>query len=257
MLRALFEAGITPDVVVGTSIGAINGAAVAHKPSLDVVKSLEAAWSSPTASTIYGEPFTKQLSRLARSRTHLNSSVPLKKLIEAVLDDVRTFEELTIPFAVCAASIERNAETWFDSGPLIDAVIASASVPAALPPTLINGEHYVDGGVVNSIPLAEAIRRGADMVYVLQVGRIDEPLTVPANPADVAKVTFEISRRHRFVRELAEVPAGVTVHVLPYGGPQPGDRKLGAFKNLELTKDRITAAYEASAAYLSEAGVGA
>ncbi|WP_061960504.1 patatin-like phospholipase family protein [Demequina flava] len=256
MLRALFEAGVTPDLVVGTSIGAINGAAVAHKPSMDVIEQLETAWKSKTASTIYGEPFTKQLTRLARSRTHLNSHVPLKKLIESVLDDVRTFEDLEIPLAVCAASIERTAETWFDSGPLMNAVIASASVPAALPPTLIDGEHYVDGGVVNSIPLGEAIKRGANTVYVLQVGRIDEPLSVPTNPADVGKVTFEISRRHRFVREMSEVPEGVTVHVLPYGGPQPGDTKLGAYKDLELAQVRMNAGYEASATYLCEAGVG-
>lgn len=256
MLRALFEANVKPDLIVGTSIGAINGAAVAHTPSLDVVPRLEEAWASKTATTIYGEPWTKQLGRLARSGTHLSSRVPLKKLLERVLDDVRTFEGLDVPLAVCAASIERTAETWFDSGPLIDAVIASASVPAALPPTEIDGEHYVDGGVVNSIPLGEAVRRGADTVYVLQVGRIDEPVEVPTNPAEVGMVTFEISRRHRYFRELEEVKDIATVHVLPYGGPQPGAEKLNAFKDLTLTQSRIDAAYQASAAYLAEAGVG-
>ncbi|WP_430867167.1 patatin-like phospholipase family protein [Demequina aurantiaca] len=256
MVRALFEAGVTPDVIVGTSIGAINGAAVAANPTLSVVDTLEAAWSSPAAGSIYGESWVRQLRRLAKSKTHLNDPAPLRELIVSVVGEDARFEELKVPLAVCAANIERAAETWFDSGRVVEAVLASASVPAALPPTVIDGEHYIDGGVVNSIPLGEAIARGADEVYVLQVGRIEEPLEVPRKPSDVAKVAFEISRRHRFARELAGIPAGVVVHVLPYGGAQEGDQKLGAFKRLDQTQRRIEAGYKASAAYLAQAGVG-
>lgn len=256
MVRALFEAGVKPDLIVGTSIGAINGAAVAANPTDSVVETLQAAWSSPAAGAIYGENWTRQLHRLVKSRTHLNDPAPLRDLIAQVVGADTQFEDLAVPLAVCAASIERAAETWFDSGPVMQAVLASASVPAALPPTLIDGEHYIDGGIVNSIPLAEAIRRGADEVYVLQVGRIEEPLVAPTKPSDVAKVAFEISRRHRFAREMASVPPGVVVHVLPYGGKQKGDQKLSAFKDLDQTELRIEAGYAASAAYLAEAGVG-
>lgn len=256
MLRALFEVGITPDVIVGTSIGAINGAAVAKNPTASVVDTLEDSWASPAANAIYGEWWVRQLSRLVKSRTHLNDPGPLRELIVQSVGADATFEELAVPFAVCAASIERAAETWFDSGPVVEAVLASASVPAALPPTVIGGEHYLDGGLVNSIPLAEVISRGADEVYVLQVGRIEEPLHEPRKPSDVAKVAFEVSRRHRFARELANVPEGVVVHVLPYGGRQLGDEKLGAFKRLDQTHGRIEAGYRASAKYLAKAGIG-
>ncbi|WP_061964301.1 patatin-like phospholipase family protein [Demequina aurantiaca] len=256
MVRALFEAGVTPDVIVGTSIGAINGAAVAANPTPSVVDTMEAAWSSPSAGAIYGENWTRQLCRLVKSRTHLSDPGPLRDLIAQVVGADARFEDLAVPLAVCAASIERAAETWFDSGPVMDAVLASASVPAALPPTVIDGEHYIDGGVVNSIPLGEAISRGADEVYVLQVGRIEEPLVAPKKPSDVAKIAFEISRRHRFARELARVPEGVVVHILPYGGRQEGDQKLTAFKRLDQTQRRIDAGYRASVAYLAEAGVG-
>ncbi|WP_084129856.1 patatin-like phospholipase family protein [Demequina sp. NBRC 110055] len=255
MLRALFEAGVTPDLIVGTSIGALNGAAVAHDPSPSVIATLEAAWNSPTASAIYGEWWPRQLRRLAQSKTHLNNPAPLRDMIVDLVGEDATFEALAVPFAVCAASIERAAETWFDTGPVIDAVLASASVPAALPPTVIDGEHYVDGGIVNSIPLGEAIRRGADEVFVLQVGRIEESLEAPQKPSDVAKIAFEISRRHRFARDMADVPAGVRVHVLPYGGAQDGDEKLGAFRRLDTVGARMEAAYTATAAYLEEAGV--
>lgn len=251
MLKALFEAGIAPDLVVGTSIGAINGAAVAADPTPAVVDRLVDAWCSPTASAVYGDTWFRQMQRLAQSRTHLNDPGPLRALMGSIIGEHAAFEDLVIPLAVCAASIERAAEVWFDAGPVIDAVLASASVPAALPPTLINGEHYVDGGIVNSIPLGEAIRRGATEVYVLQVGRVEEPLAVPSKPSEVARVAFEIARRHRFARDMAEVPANVTVRVLPYGGRHPGDDKLTSFRNLDSTHRRIEVAYLASVEYLA------
>ena len=256
MLRALFEAGVTPDLVVGTSIGAINGAAIASDPSAHVVDTLERAWASPTASVIYGESWPRQLRRLARSKTHLNDPAPLRALLDEILGEGARFEDLAVPLAVCAASIERAAEHWFDSGPIVDAVIASASVPAALPPTRIGDEHFVDGGVVNSIPLGEAVDRGATEVYVLQVGRIEEPLEVPAKPSEVGRVAFEIARRHRFARDLAAVPDHVAVHILPYGGKQPGDSKLGSYRRMDLTHARIQSAYESSRQYLREQRIG-
>ncbi|MEN0129867.1 MAG: patatin-like phospholipase family protein [Brevundimonas sp.] len=252
MVRALFEAGIVPDTIVGTSIGAINGAAIAHDPSPAIVEKLVDAWASPAAAAIYGDSWPKQLRRLARSRTHLNDPGPLRELLVEMLGDEPTFEGLTVPLAVTAASIERAAERWFDSGPLIPAVLASSSVPGILPPTEIDGEHFVDGGIVNSIPLGEAIRRGATHVYVLQVGRIEESLEAPDRPSEVARVSFEIARRHRFSREIDDVPEGVSVHVLPSGGPKPGDDKLSSYRKLDATKARIDAAYEATARHLAQ-----
>jgi NTE family protein len=252
MLQALFEEGITPDLVVGTSIGAITGAAVAAEPRVEVVERLTEAWASPAASGVYGEPWYRQLRRFARSRINLYDPAPLRELITTATGGRTTFEELEVPLVVSAACIERAAEHWFDSGPLVEAVLASASVPGALPPTRIGEEHFVDGGMVNSIPLGEAIRRGATTVYVLQVGRIEEPLTAPRTPADVARVSFEIARRHRFFRELDDAPDDVTVHVLPTGGSLPGDEKLNAFKRLDATRKRIELAHEHAHAYLAE-----
>ncbi|TYL52130.1 patatin-like phospholipase family protein [Nocardioides sp. BGMRC 2183] len=251
MLQALFEADIRPDLVVGTSIGAITGAAVAADPTSSVVDRLTAAWSSPAAARVYGQPWYQQLRRFARSRINLYDPAPLRALITEAADGRETFAELAVPLVVSAACIETASEEWFDTGPLIQAVLASASVPGALPPTPVGDRHYLDGGLVNSIPLGEAIRRGATTVYVLQVGRIEEPLTAPHNAADVARVAFEIARRHRFFRELENAPEGVTVHVLPTGGALPGDEKLGAFKRLDTTEHRIEQAYTHTREYLA------
>lgn len=86
-----------------------------------------------------------------------------------------------------------------------------------LPPVEIDGEHFFDGGLVNSIPVDRAVRLGAELIYVLQVGRIEQPLSVPTKPWEVGLVAFEIARRHRFAEEIVSLPSSVTVHVLPTG----------------------------------------
>ena len=110
---------------------------------------------------------------------------------------------------VCAASIERAAERWFTSGRVVDTVVASAAVPGLLRPAVVDGEHYLDGGIVNSIPVGRAVECGAERIFVLQVGRVDKPLRAPRKPWEVSRVSFEIARRHRFHREMAALPEHV------------------------------------------------
>lgn len=252
MLRALFRAAIRPDLVIGTSIGAVNGALVAAEPTESVTTRLVRLWASPEASAVYGDSVARQLRRFA-ARTHLHSPRPLRTLLERELGEGTTFEELKVPFRCCAASIERAAEQWFDRGPLIDAVIASSAVPGLLPPTEIAGEHYVDGGIVNSIPVGEAVNAGARQIFVLQVGRVERPLSPPRRPWEVAQVAFEISRRHRFAREMAALPDDVDVHVLPAGGGDPRDDTPWAYRDMAGVGRRISRAYTASRRYLTSA----
>nr|MDT0666857.1 patatin-like phospholipase family protein [Micromonospora sp. DSM 115978] len=111
------------------------------------------------------------------------------------------------------------AARWFDRGPLVEAVLASCAVPALLPPVKIDGEHYVDGGIVDSTPVGRAVELGAKTVYVLHVGRIERPLRAPRWPWEAGLVAFEIARRHGFADAMARLPHGVSVHVLPTGEP--------------------------------------
>ena len=251
MVRALFEANIRPDLVVGTSIGALNGALVAADPSDAVIDRLIGLWSSKQARDIYGDSAPRQLARLARAGTHLHSPAPLRAMLDRELHGMTTFEDLPVRFECCAANIERAVEHWFTKGPLVDAVLASAAVPGLLPPIQVDGRHYIDGGVVNSIPIGRAVELGAATIYVLQVGRIDRPLVAPRNVVEVARVAFEISRRHRYARELAAVPPTVTVHVLPPGVGSKRDDSPLAYRDLRAAQRRIERAYEASAGYLA------
>jgi NTE family protein len=253
MLRALLEADVRPDLIVGTSVGALNGALVATDPEPRVVDRLVRLWESAASSgEVYGDGPVRQVTRAVRTGTHLHSAKPLRDRLVQELGDL-TFAELAVPFQCCAASIERAAEHWFTSGRVTDAVMASAAVPGLLRPARVDDEHYLDGGIVNSIPVGRAVECGATTVFVLQVGRVDRPLSVPTKPWEVARVSFEIARRHRFHREMAELPAHVTAHVLPTGGGDDRrDDSLLSYRDFAAVMRRIDRAYDATSAYLAE-----
>jgi len=253
MLRALLEAGVRPDLIVGTSVGALNGALVATDPEPRVVDRLVRLWESAAASgEVYGDGPVRQVTRAVRTGTHLHSAKPLRDRLAQELGDL-TFADLTVPFQCCAASIERAAEHWFTTGRVADAVMASAAVPGLLRPARVDDEHYLDGGIVNSIPVGRAVECGATTVFVLQVGRVDRPLSVPTKPWEVARVSFEIARRHRFHREMSELPAHVSAHVLPTGGGDVRrDDSLLSYRDFAAVMRRIDRAYDASSAYLAE-----
>jgi NTE family protein len=250
MLRALFEIDVTPDLVLGTSVGALNGAMVARDPTPAVIERLTELWKDANTARAVSDRPLRTVRRAVSTGTHLYSAAYLQQRLVDEFGDVR-FEDLPVRLQVCAASIERAAEHWFDSGRLVDAIMASAAVPGLLPPAEVDGEHFLDGGIVNSIPLGRAVTLGADRVFVLQVGRIDRPLAVPRRPWQVARVSFEIARRHRFARELAEVPPGVEVHVLPARGTSSRDDSLMAHRNFSSVTARIEGSYEASRDYLA------
>jgi NTE family protein len=256
MLRALLERDIVPDLVLGTSVGALNGSLLAATPLADVTERLTALWQAAASGReVYGDRAHRRLTRVVRTGTHIYSSQPLRDALERELGDVR-FEDLAIPFQCCAASIERAAEHWFTSGRVVDAVVASAAVPGLLPPAEVDGEHYLDGGIVNSIPVGRAVELGASRIFVLQVGRIDRPLTPPRRPWQVARVSFEIARRHRFAREMGALPPGVRAYVLPAGGTSARDDSMLAHRDFSSVRARIERSYDASMEFLRDAAEG-
>jgi NTE family protein len=157
MLRALLERDLVPDLVLGTSVGALNGAMVARQPDLGVVDRLTELWAATAESRdVYRDRPLRTVRRVVSTGTHIYSSQPLRTRLEEEFGETR-FEDLPVRLEVCAASIERAAEHWFTSGPIVPAVLASAAVPGLLPPAEVDGEHFLDGGLVNSIPVGRAV----------------------------------------------------------------------------------------------------
>lgn len=250
MLQGLLEEGIVPDLVVGTSIGAINGAFVAQDPTPGAMDGLAELWADVVRSGGLVESPVRQAARLAKSRTHVLSPGTLPRLVARHLQ-VDRIEDLSVPFQCVAAHIETSASHWFTEGPIAPAVAASCAVPGLFAPVEIDGAHYLDGGLVHSIPVGRAMSLGASRIYVLQVGRVEQPLTPPTKPSEVGLVAFEIARRHRFVEEIATVPDEVELHVLPSGAEEsPAMMTLGYGRGSRITR-RIEQGREATRDYLA------
>jgi NTE family protein len=256
MLRALVEREVTPNVVLGTSIGAVNGAFFAADPTPAGIERLIELWSDPALAQISAGSLLRRVGTLARSGTHVESPDAMRRRLQELLPVTRV-EDLEVPFQCVAASIEHAAEHWFADGPLVDVLLASCAVPGILPPIPIDGEHFIDGGIVNSIPVSRAVMLGARTIYVLQVGRLERPLKPPRRPWEVGMVAFEIARRHRFARDLRSLPPEVALHVLPTGGsaaPAYNDisGQLALRRLARGVRRQIDSAYEASLAYLED-----
>lgn len=266
-MRALLESGVHPDLVVGTSIGAINGAHIAYSPTVDTLDALAETWvrlSSArslrdlrtVAPTDRGAEAPRRFGRGRRRRislrrpSYLYPAGPFLRMLRATLP-TQTFDDLEVPFQCVAASVERAVAQWFSSGPLPEAVMASCSVPGLFPPFRIGDEHYYDGGLVHSIPIGRAIALGATRIYVLHVGRVEQPLQPPEWPWEVGTVAFEIARRHRYMEEIAETPDNIELHVMPSGSDDAPMVSM-LHLNTAFVTGRIDAAHRAALSYLEQ-----
>jgi NTE family protein len=169
MLKALVRHGVVPDLVVGASVGAINGAYYAADPDSDGVARLERIWSRLTRKDVFPfSPFNSLLSLLGK-RDHFVTSEGLRSLLESELPNHR-LEDARIPCHVVATDALSGAEVLFSSGPTVTALLASAAIPAVFPTVAVNDRYLMDGGVANNTPISTAIRLGATRIIVLPTG---------------------------------------------------------------------------------------
>lgn len=250
MLKALVQAGVTPDLVLGTSIGAFNGSVIADESGPGGVERLAEFWNRVSGADLFKGGLGRYRN-MATLKPAIHDTSEMRALLERLHGPAKKIEDLAIPFQCVAASIERAAERWFTSGSLVKALLASSAVPALFPPVRIGDEHFYDGGLVNSVPLTRAVDLGASVVYVLQVGRVESPLRPPRRLYEAALISFEIARRHRFTTTLDNLPDGIEVHVLPSGNPVAfDDRRQLRWRDTGDTTSLIDVAYRASSEYL-------
>lgn len=257
MLKALDQCGIRPELILGTSIGAFNGSVFADDPGLKGVERLAAFWEEVTGADLFGGTLFGRMRSVATLKPALHETSEIRGILERMHGPERRIEDLVLPFQCVAASIERSAEHWFTSGRLVDAVLASSAVPALFPPVEIGGEHFYDGGLVNSVPLTRAVELGASVIFVLQVGRVETTLRPPEKLHEAALISFEIARRHRFATTMENLPEGIEVHLLPSGNPVTfHDRRQLRWSDTGSTPQLIEGAYQASRIYLENSGLG-
>lgn len=244
MLRALFEHGIRPDAVVGCSVGAINAAALAGDPTAEGVAKLEEAWLDVRNDMLCPSSRLSTVRLLTRKGKGLTPNDGVRDLLHRWLPYER-LEDAEIPLEVVATNLRTGQEHWFSTGPADEAILASAALPAVFPPVTINGTPYIDGGVVNNVPVSRAIELGATTVVVLHVGNFDRPRPEPKRPLDVLLQSFSIARNHRFMHEAASLPDSVETIVLP--AVDPGKLRYNDFSR---SRPLIERCYAACANYL-------
>jgi NTE family protein len=244
MLRALLERDIVPDVVIGTSAGALNGAAVAYAPNLTGVAQLAAVWEQLQSDHVFPGGRIHRAWNVVRRGTHLFGNEGLAALIHHSTP-ARSFSDLEIPFRVIATDLDTGEEVVLARGPLKPALLASTALPGVFPIVVHAGRRLVDGGVVNNVPLWHALSGPVDRVFVLNVssGAGDHAVR---SPLDVVMTSFMHARNQRYELERRQAIEHVDIIDLP----RPRDtRELFDFSGAHAL---IESAYELAKVKLDE-----
>jgi NTE family protein len=212
MLQALIARGITADVVFGASVGAINAAGYCGEPTPAGVDRLAERWRAITREDVFPQGRFPTSLRFLQQRESVHPNDGVRRIIETGVLFER-LEHSPVPLEVVATSLTDGRTQWFSEGPATERILASAALPALLPPVEIDGEAFIDGGVVDNVPIGRAISRGAERIFVLLCGPLHFTPHHYRRPVEAVLTAFFIAVHAKFARELGELPPGVEVIV--------------------------------------------
>jgi NTE family protein len=216
MLEALYERGITADVFVGTSAGALNsGFAATNDQTVESAHRLQAAWRETTRRDVFPLSPLTLLRALLRRSDHFVSDKGVRRIVGRRLGHLDRLEQARTKLGVVVTDLLEGEERLLDSGPAVPALLASSAIPAVYPPVEIDGRPYVDGGVADNTPLSQAIELGADAIYVLPTGvtvKLERP---PASVLAMALHAFNLLLHARLRHEIDVYREKVRLVVLP------------------------------------------
>jgi NTE family protein len=244
MLRALAERGIRADVVTGTSVGAINAAGYVGRPTIEGIYLAQSIWRRLSAEDIFPRGRLHGSWRFVEKREAVFPISGLRSVIQGFLR-FELLEDALIPLTVVASRVADGSEQWFTAGPAVDAILASAALPAVFSTVEAAGERYIDGGVMNNVPITPALAAGARRIFVLLCGEINHPIAEARRPFEALLSAFELALIARLRRDLASIPPGVDVIVFE----QPGLQHID-WQDFSHTEELIESGYLAARALL-------
>lgn len=212
MLAALERAGIRPDHVIGTSVGAINAAWIAAEDDWRIGR-LETLWTSLRRSHVFPSRPISVFGLLGR-RAGLVDPGPLSRLLQQHLPYER-LEDAAVPLHVIVTDVLSGRDVRLSSGSAVTAVLASAAIPGVFAPVVIDGRAYMDGGVVNNAAVSHAVALGATTVYVLPTGfscALERP---PTSAIAMALHGLSVLVQHRLADDVEHFGGSVELHVVP------------------------------------------
>ncbi len=215
MLAALDARGFRPDLLVGTSVGALNAAYLGgHGFDADTLDRLAAIWRNLRRTDVFPIDPLRQTLAAAGRRPSLCSPRPLQRLVESNLA-IANLEDARIPLHIVTTDVMSGEEVLLSSGDSVSAVLASAAIPAIFPAVEREGRVLMDGGVANNAGVSHAIALGADRVVVLPAGFSCALLTPPTTPLAAAMHALTLLIEQRLIVEVAHLAARADIIVLP------------------------------------------
>jgi len=213
MLRELVSDGIVPDMVVGSSVGALNGAYFAGDPTAAGVARLANIWCRLTRQDVF--PLTlRRLASVFFESTSLVDSGALRRLVESELP-YRELENAAIPMHITATELLSGASVLLSSGPAVEAILASCAIPAAFPPVLVGETYLIDGAIASNTPIMTAVELGASRLVVLPTGFACSLKAPPATAIANALHALNLLIAHQLVRDLEQLGGQVEVITVP------------------------------------------
>ncbi|HXA62887.1 MAG TPA: patatin-like phospholipase family protein [Streptosporangiaceae bacterium] len=214
MLLALADHGVVPDLVVGASVGAVNGAYIAGRPGREGAEALASIWTSVRRSDVFPvQPFLS-LFALAGRADHLVPHDKFRRFLQRYLD-YSDLEDASCPFCLVATDVGTGEEVVLSRGPVVDAVLASVAVPGVFSPVRIGGRDLMDGAVTNYTPISVAVEAGAETVYVLHTGYACALPTPPRSALGMALHALTLIVQQRLLADVTAYRAKVRLHVAP------------------------------------------
>lgn len=214
MLLGLAEAGITPDLVVGTSVGAVNGGWVVSRPDIGGIEALADLWRSLSRENVFPTRPIVGLLGFLGWRPNLVPATGLRRLLTDHLEFTR-LEDAPIPLHVVATDVLSGEDVLLSFGDAADTIAASAAIPAIFPPVNVNGRDLIDGGVVNNTPLSHAVALGADVVWVMPTGYACALPEVPKGALVMALHALTLAINQRLAVDVAQYESAVELRVVP------------------------------------------
>jgi NTE family protein len=212
MLQVLLSAGLQPDFVIGTSVGALNACYFAGSPNAEGAARLAEIWSTVRRSDIFSFTFASAFGML-RNQGHFVDPRGLRRLIETNLPYAH-LEDAAIPVHVCATDVQ-GMPVLLSKGPAIDTVLASAAIPGIFPPVQIDGKALMDGAIAANTPIRVAADLGASRIIVLPTGyscAVKEP---PKGSLARTLHAINLLIAWQLIRDLDLIPDEIDVTVVP------------------------------------------
>jgi NTE family protein len=222
MLQALYEHDVLPDVLVGTSVGALNAAFIASRPQTTATaRELARVWHGLEREDIFPVSLSALVGGICGRRDHLVPEHGLRRLVRRYVE----FDDLAdarVPLHVVTFDLAHGREVLLSRGPAVESILAAASIPGVFPPVALGDGRLVDGGVVNNTPISHAVELGAERIYVLPTGDpSDRRLAyAPKTALDAAIQGVALLVQSRLEADIARYSRAVELIVLPAPNPR-------------------------------------